>query len=378
MKMSFDINKKHHDIITMAGLFLLGKVFVMAALLTAAYVCGKSWIEIGKGSPYYVDGAHYIFLAKYGYGSSMISDNVPGQMLYAFFPLYPLLIYLLHFAAVPAEQGAFLISNICGFLSLCYLVKITDRENRGWTALLFVFSVNAVFFTVAYTESLYMFLSVYAYYLYEYKKKRLSAGIAAGLSMAARNTGCFLIAAMLLDMVLKKRKFKEIMEIGAPAILIGGAYPVYNYFKTGDLFYFMKCQAFWNNGVSFPFKGLMDDMIRLWNGTGVDWITPLLVLVSFITAVYALVQGIRRKQPGVLVLYLFFAAAALACFYKNTGRASHVSSVFRYIYGLFPLYVLLGNARDGKCKYVFWIYGLIAGYLTAVVYFCFEMDVFLA
>ena len=122
-------------------------IFLLSRLPLLIYMIIKKDISIIT----YFDGTSYISIAKYGYIK---------EKLCAFFPLYPLLIRLLNTIIHSYEISGFLISNACSFMSLIIINKIIKKDNL-YNDIVFIFSPIMIFSTIVYSESLFMFLTLF-------------------------------------------------------------------------------------------------------------------------------------------------------------------------------------------------------------------------
>lgn len=106
------------------------------------------------------DVLHYINIAKNGYTS---------DLLYAFFPLFPLTIKLFHFIIPSYKICVLLLGNIFSFLSVLVLYNlIKDYKNKFLIIISFIFSPILIFTSIGYTESLYLLLTILSFYLYKH------------------------------------------------------------------------------------------------------------------------------------------------------------------------------------------------------------------
>lgn len=143
------------------------------------------------------DSSFYIGIAEFGYGNDF--DFVGDYRLWVFPPLYSILIRLLvdlspislHYAT-----AAVVISNFFAVLSVIvffYTSRLyVDKEKAIMGTMLFAFFPPVfVFSTVAYTESIFLTLSILSWYFFE-KERYLTSGIFLALSTLARNEGALL------------------------------------------------------------------------------------------------------------------------------------------------------------------------------------------
>lgn len=142
------------------------------------------------------DGAHYILIAKSGY----------GQFQQAFFPLYPLLINALSkifsfnvlLSGIIISWGALIIGLI--FFEKVSKIIIGDNYKSIW-AILFILSFPSSFFYVAvYPESLFLFLSCACLY-FMFKKNYLAASVFAVLTSLTKIQGILLIIPFILSVL---------------------------------------------------------------------------------------------------------------------------------------------------------------------------------
>jgi hypothetical protein len=134
------------------------------------------------------DALHYIGIAEHGYRTA--GDTV-------FFPLYPLLIHVVAWltrsyvlAGVLISTGAFLVAMV---LLHRLVSEELDAHSADATVVLLCFAPAAFFFTAIYTESLFLALSVGAFYLAR-RGKFGYACVAAAAATLTHAEGIVLIA----------------------------------------------------------------------------------------------------------------------------------------------------------------------------------------
>jgi Mannosyltransferase (PIG-V) len=140
------------------------------------------------------DTGWYLGVAVQGYAWSSSRSN--RQQNIAFFPMYPMLMrYGSLFAARQTIWVGVLISLVAFFLALRYLFRFAREsidEDRAAAAIAFLAAYPfAVFYSAAYTESLFLLMTVAACYHFERNELNRAAlwGLAAGLT---RPNGCLL------------------------------------------------------------------------------------------------------------------------------------------------------------------------------------------
>jgi len=150
------------------------------------------------------DGIHYLQIAQRGYG------------LYqqAFFPFYPKLIgFIGKILAGQYLLAGFLISSISllGVLYLLYNLVLLDwsKEEAIHTIFFLVLFPTSFFFTAVYTESIFLFLTLLAFY-WARKRLWLLVPLAIALASATRLVGIFLIPALLFELWQQQKRGQKL------------------------------------------------------------------------------------------------------------------------------------------------------------------------
>jgi hypothetical protein len=144
------------------------------------------------------DAIHYLTIAAHGYARA--GDTV-------FFPLYPLLIHALSYLIGSAALAGVVISTVAFAVALALLDRLARLELGAHvaaaTVLLVAFAPLSFFFSAVYTESLFLALSVGAFYAARQGRWRLAVALGA-LSAVTRVTGILLVLPLAI-MRLKER-----------------------------------------------------------------------------------------------------------------------------------------------------------------------------
>lgn len=147
------------------------------------------------------DAVWYLLIAEEGYAGG---EPFPSDSRAAFFPLYPALIRAL--SGFTESPGAQLIAaeviSLAAFLGALYLLyRLVDLELGPEIAriavLLLALSPWTLFFSAPYTESLFLFASVGAFYAAR-TGRWAWAGALGGVAAATRNTGILLLLPLAL------------------------------------------------------------------------------------------------------------------------------------------------------------------------------------
>ena len=310
------------------------------------------------------DSVHYLNMAKYGYAN---------PSLYAFFPLYPLLIKLFTLIIPSYQISGALISNLCSFLSLLILNELTKEQGNIGNIICFLFTPILAYTSIVYTESLFILLTILGYYLYKKDKYFLSA-IVVGLSILTRNSGIVLWGAIGLDMLYrlfiskdKTIKFKNILIFGVISLAIGMIYPTYLYIKTGNFLEFISVQTeHWHRESGTIIDGIIKDIEILKRGA--SFIAIFIFLENWISFFIILIFGIKIfKKDKVASIYTIVSLIAFTTTYRDTDIWLSLSSIslFRYVFSLFPIYLyLFDNKKESTKKLICLIFILLSMFNT--------------
>ena len=288
----------------------------------------------------YWDSLHYSLIILRGY----------GDVQWAFYPLYPLLVK--GFAAVTAlpdrpEIAGAILSTLL-FIAFClWQARLAGRavagggESRGlvpataWGWLFFLFSPASYIFHSHHTESLFLLLS-FAAFFFSREGRWKWAALLAGLCALTKNQGVFVALAVALDGALRGEGPRDQIKIfcasGAISLLLFACYPAYQFFAAGDALLFVRVQNEWS-----VVHSVAEYARTLWLGNPWQWTgwTSVLHLVFF----YLLNAGavgllFRREFPLALYVLLSLWLPVMQ---------GHVENSFRYGAILFPALFLLGD-----------------------------------
>jgi len=161
------------------------------------------------------DTGWYISIIQDGYGAVV---NQYGQSSTAFFPAYPYLVKLIHHLLVPPGLRTtgtilfvgLLVSNAAflGALTLLHSLirsRWSDRATARTAALFLCVFPTSFVLSAFYTEALYLFLSVAAFYCAE-KGRWGWAGAAGGLLAVTRAQGVLIVIPLAISYWQKRRR----------------------------------------------------------------------------------------------------------------------------------------------------------------------------
>jgi hypothetical protein len=197
------------------------------------------------------DSAHYINVALNGYG--LDDPDQMGQRV-AFFPLYPLLIRAVAtVTGVQETEAGYAVAAIVA-ANLCFIVAIplfahlvsrltSDDVARVATTLLLI-TPFAFFLNAAYTESLFLLLSV-ATFWFAYEQKWLPASLAIALASATRLFGLALVPAVLLLAWRHRASLRELLTILIVSPLGTVAFFAWLWREYDDPLTYFRAQSNW-------------------------------------------------------------------------------------------------------------------------------------
>ncbi|PVX82175.1 mannosyltransferase family protein [Paraburkholderia unamae] len=262
---------------------------------------------------------------------------------WAFFPLFPLLARwtALVTGAAPLV-GAYVVSNLAFLAALLLLRQYAGRWTTPGTArfvvLLASFSPASLYFSLAYTEALYLLLML-AVVSAASSGRWLMAGMAAAALSATRNLGVTILAPMLAiaisqygwRAVLTLRREADrawVAMLLAPAGL--AAFMLFLHHTTGDAFAFKNVQIAWHREVGNP-------LVQLWTALTSAQTYPLYCASVALFGIVACIWLAARSMYAealILVTGIFIPLAA------------GVVSIPRYVLTLYPVPLAIGLATQ--------------------------------
>lgn len=358
-------------IITVWRLVLLVISFVASLLLSprSGFFGPTVWANF--------DGVHYLSIAQNGY----------YQYEQAFFPLFPLLIRIFSFFTFENYLwSAMILVHIFLFIWLFFFYKLLRLDfSETVTRWILIFSLvfpTSFYFGAVYTETLFLFLVVTAFYAAR-KEKWLWTGVCIGLASATKLIGIFLLPAVLLLFYTSKKKNlfsgKTIWTfLTMCAFSISGlvSYMVYLWQTYKDPLFFIHAQpAFGANRTGGEIILLPQVLYRYFKifitvpFTNYDiWIA---FLEFFLMVAVLSILALCMYQRKVIIPYILFSVLAVV----GPTLTGTLSSVPRYALVAFPIFIFLGLIKNVKMK-VFLL--LLSGILGVILLSYFVSGYFIA
>ncbi len=288
------------------------------------------------------DTPHYISIAENGY-----TNTGNNRLFIVFFPLYPLFIRL--FAVFTGDYlfSAMVVSNLASVLAVLFLYKLIskDHDDDSSSRAVFYFLVfpTAYFLTAAYSESLFLFLSIASFY-YAREGRWTLAGIFGGLASITRISGIVLFPALIIEYWVQNKAQMRVKEM-AWLLLIPLCFSIYliiNYVTFGDAFAFLTIQKqHWFKEFSPPWIGFLESL------GGLGWKDPSGRMVSSYAEMIFAIIGLLAVIAGFIYLRISYNIYALLTWLLITSTGYWLS-IPRYTLSIFPLFILLSLAGGRK------------------------------
>lgn len=338
------------------------KWFLLSRILLIVFLLVKGDLSILE----LYDSEHYLTMAKSGY----VTDN-----LYAFFPLYPLIIRIISIIIPIGQIVGMLVSNVCAFLAVIVLHELTKNKKNYGNLICLIFSPILAYSSMVYTESMFMLLTLLGYYLYK-KDKYLLAGVVVGLSILTRNSGIILWGAIGLEMLIrifiekdKTIKFKNILVFGFIGLGIGMIYPVYLYLETGNFLKFITIQSeTWGRVSGMPWNNFISDIKVIGRGGPATFGNVLIFLENWISFILVFIMGIKIfKKDKTASIYMIVSLIAFTITYRDINYWKTLASIslFRYVLNLYPIYLYLLDDKKEMVRKVICLGFIILGLYNA-------------
>ena len=311
------------------------------------------------------DSVWYLEIAHEGY------DGGPDT---AFFPLYPLLVRTLVLPD-PSEAAllvsAYVVSLACFAGALWLLQRLVELELGRSVARATVWLVAlfpaALFFGAPYSESLFLLVSVGAFYAAR-TGRWAWAGALAAAAAATRSAGIVLLVPLvLLWLDSQPRRARELAWLGLAPLGIG-AYMLHLGVAHGDALAFIDAQEAWYREFAGPFVGVWDGTTAAWDGVrqlasgsretvyfepagGDPFRVAAINLLLFTVLAFAAVAvvGAFRRLPRA---YGAYALAALALPLSYPVGPQPLMSLPRFLAVLFPLFIWLALVSEERGRFV--------------------------
>lgn len=340
---------------------------------------------------YKFDVYSYMSIARDGYQPYRITEPHPPAN-WVFFPLYPLMVkglsYLLPWWSL--HTIGILLSNALLALAL-YFIHLTAlargvvKEEIGFILFTIVVYPASIYFSLMYTESLFLFLCAATLY-FAHTRQYFWAMLAAGLSTVTRVPGIanliFAGGAILIELIRRRKLVPSdarYLLFAVLAVLPLLSYLAYMKHLTGDFLAPMHEQDNWGRATALPFGNYVHYFTKpyfILSGGGWDNGVISFAMATFALLVF-LLYAIKRWRSlfGNLMELLFFLYGFMLIAIPFSSSPDLLTSIVRYMMVSIPLYFYLQDLteRTPLIRYAAVTFLIM---LNAVITICFVNEYF--
>lgn len=324
------------------------------------------------------DAAWYLAIAEHGYDARPPWGS-EGET-FAFFPLYPLLVRALGLGGGPEPQlvAAYVLSLACLLSALVLLRRLVALDDAprvaDATVLLIAVSPAAFYFAAPYTESLFLLLSVGAFYAAR-TGRWAWAGVLLGAASATKSVGLVVGLAVALLYLYGPRAGTPVTRAAPPRgldlrprfpirrdalwLLLAPAgalaFTAFLEVAYGDPLRWLSAQEAWHRHLVAPFGGAVmgielgaETLGDLWAGSGPGSLSTRvqpLVLVAFLVFGAIAAVGVLRELPAAYGVYV---VVSLAIPLSTPRDDEPLISLPRFLLVLFPLFWWLARVAERR------------------------------
>jgi len=307
------------------------------------------------------DGVHYLAIAQNGYG-------IYQQ---AFFPLFPILINIVHnFLKIEYVSSGLLLANTFALLSVIMFYKLVRFDYGAkvalWSIIFFLVFPTSFFLGSVYTESLFLFF-IFSSFYFARKGKFFYSAVFGMFATATKFIGILLIPAVLWEIYMHCKEIKKTSII--PYVYALSIIPLgllfYMFFLNSNysdpLLFIHTQSAFGVNrtaGEVILLPQVLFRYLKIFISVPFSnyelWVA-VLEFVVFLTIFILLLKNIKK----IRLSYLIFSSFAIII----PTLSGTLSSLPRYALAAFPVFIILGRVKSTKIK----IFLLIISYFLLII-----------
>lgn len=300
------------------------------------------------GNPFYLfidwDSFHYMQIAQSGYAD---------LQSFAFFPGYPAIIRLFYLITSDIALSAAIPAFLFGIAFVPVFQTVAERYmDRGsamkCSLIAAFFPTIFVFTSVAYSESLFIFLSLLFWHQYLNHRIGRASVILAAASLT-RPFGVLLSIPLIIDLIRGRR-------LGSLAYLLVPFFSVlawlfYGFISTGYWFAFRVAQVnFWGETDSFTAW-----VVSFLGGGSFNFVA----LASFVVAVFGYLVYLTFQHDWRLGT-LSIATYASVILFTGPPQISYL----RYFSFIFPIWLLAGKVRSWSLLIIYCVVMSLTSMMT--------------
>jgi Gpi18-like mannosyltransferase len=343
-----------NEFIFPAAIWLLSRILIWATMLLITPHLSETIPSNPQNLMWEVfdawDSVHYRSIVTTGY--EFVDDGKQHNL--AFFPLFPLGIWLLMRLGLPFAVAGTLINNVAFFAAL-YCLYFWVKEHCGnnaaqWATIVTALCPMSLFTGVIYTEGLYLFLSTAALRAFDQQRYGWTA-LWGAMATATRPTGMVLIPALAIASWKQRRP--AIAYVASLASAIGILlFSVYCAIYFGHPLAFVHAQRGWRPSLGFDWQGWLNMLLQIplgaknwrygWTlaadgGINDPW-HPLLFAIVVVTA--CALWYFRKHLSSTKVIYGFYASVAFLLILADERLINNLLNTFMVLGGGYLLWRL--------------------------------------
>ncbi len=303
------------------------------------------------------DSGYYLTIARSGYS---VANGTP-----TYYPLYPLLVRGVTLATGQNEivSGTILsLILMASALLVVYRALLQDHDHAtaGTTVTLLALFPTALFFFAIYTESLFLLLSVLAYFLARRQRWGWTALLCFLAGLSRYNgflVGIIPAAEILTQRGIHRKTLAQATLLGLSGLLGFASYQAYQWIAFNDplLSFHVVQGASWKRFVTWPWVSIWDTIQLALFGKGVEgnWFWRLVGWEELAyTGLFILLAILAwKKLRPSLAFYLSLSLIMYTASHGPYGMG--LMSMPRYVLPLFPGFMVMAMLlRDRRWRWM--------------------------
>ena len=315
------------------------------------------------------DSVKYLEISEMGYQTENSVDSVWP-------PLYPLLIRGLSGIMHPM-QAALLISTLAFFMAMVFLHQnichIWDKKLADYSILIIVIFPSSFFFMAAYSESLFLFLSLGCLFSAQ-RRNWVPAGLYGILAAMTRQLGLFLILPLLWEIYEayfkdKNIQWKKVLSSGICAAFI----PLQTGLNFGYIHFVLKMPwpwetvtRVWSHRLTFPWTGFIAN-VRYLLRTPSSLMDISMIFDLFLAVLFVVLLAV--KMPKMPLSYRIYGASILLPVLVYLRQYDTFTSLNRYVLPIFPVFIGIAYYLKNKALKLSWLAFSLSGQFLLLLCF---------
>jgi Mannosyltransferase (PIG-V) len=316
------------------------------------------------------DTNHYMAIAQMGYAHEAFDVNSRRSQSFAFFPMLPMLMWVLRQTTSDAMLWSALLCNLFFFLALVLLYRLTvafgygDSVARRTIFYIAAFPVS-YFFSLPFTESLFVFLTVASFYAAKRERWWL-AGVIGMFASATKLTGALLLPSLLILSWQMYRSLQIRKIMGLALVPLGlFSYMFYAWRLSGDPLAFMHANQAWGRRPTIYFLGPLFRYLMHPHEIVAGWHFNLLNACCALLCFFCIYILVRRREWA----FAFYTFTAILL----PLSSGLLQSLERYTMGFFPMFI--GLAIVVRSDYVDQAIRFVFVFMLAIMTFLYAIGI---